>query len=508
MSHYQFSQKASSQPRAEKVSGTTLAPAAPANLDAFPLDDLPPALHASIAEVHARTQAPIPMIVASALGALSLAQQGRLNVKSPLGHLTPTSLYLVTLADLGLKKTGCDQYFMQGIHEVHHRLQAEDQITYDQYVKSQTAWKKSRRNEKQQRAAALANDPCTPELVVQKPVRPPQIKMISSDVNPATIRKNLQARCPFSSLMSNYADMVFKSKSTSEFTLFNTLWDGRPAGNAPKSKDAIKVKNARFTLSLTTQPETLVGFLKIRQGEAQPNELLARSLVCWPTPIPGWPAYAGEIHADSAIQHLQSQLAGWIEESWQRFQKGRPLDTVACTALAASEWQDFIRVTEQASAPGRAFRDIAAAAAAAAAKAGDNTLRLAALFSQFKENSRLIEASTMRQAIRVMIWYLGEYKRLFGQKTVLTGTGLDMQRMRDHLRQKCHFHKTPILPRTLANYRSSSTPPLRADIETILSWLKESGEIVEGEYGDQRECFIACNFVDPQASMQLTGSRT
>lgn len=478
-----------------------LAPTVPTNLDGFPLDALPQALHDSIAEVHAKTQAPIPMIVASALGALSLALQGCLNVKSPLGHLTPTSLYFVTLADSAQQKTECDRYFMHGIHDVHHRLHAEDKITCDQYVKAQTAWKKSRQNEKHQRAAYLINDPCTPEMVVQKPVRPPQINMIASDINPAAIRKNIQERCPFSSLLSNNADMVFKSKSTSGFTLFNTLWGGRCAEDAPKSRTA--VKDARFTLSLTIKPDTLVDFLKVGLGEEHPNELLARSLVCWPTQVPKRLASTGEVHAESAVQHLQSQLADCIEESWQRFQKIQPLDTAVCTDLAASEWQDFIHVTEHASAPGSEFHGIAAAVA----KSGDNALRLAALFSQFQADPRLIEASTMRQAVRVMTWYLREYKRLFGWKTVLTNTGLDMHRMREHLRQKCLFHGTSILRKTSANYIPSTTR-LRSDIETVLSWLKASGEIVEGNYGDQRECFIACNFVDPQAGKQLTGSRT
>lgn len=478
-----------------------LAPTVPTNLDGFPLDALPQALHDSIAEVHAKTQAPIPMIVASAFGALSLAMQGCLNVKSPLGHLTPTSLYVVTLADSAQQKTECDRYFMHGIHDVHHRLHAEDKITCDQYVKAQTAWKKSRQNEKHQRAAHLTNDPCTPEMVVQKPVRPPQINMIASDINPAAIRKNIQERCPFSSLMSNNADMVFKGKSTSGFALFNTLWDGRCAEDAPKSRTS--AKDARFTLSLTIQPDTLVDFLKVHRGEEQPNELLAKSLVCWPTQVSGCLTSTGDISADSAIQYLQSQLAGYVEESWQRFKKIQPLDTMVCTDLAASEWQDFVRVTNVASAPRNEYHDIPAAVA----KSGDNTLRLAALFSQFQKDSCLIEASTMRQAISVMTWYIREHKRLFGCETVLTDTGLDMHRMREHLRQKCLFHGTSILNKTSAKYISSTTR-LRAPTETVLKWLQASGEIVEENYGDQRECFIACNFVSPQASKKLAGSRT
>lgn len=497
MNRVPVSLKNLTQPRSQQSHELGQVQAVPENIDRFPLNDLPPALHASIVEAHAMTQAPIPLIVSSALGALSLAQQGRLNVKSPLGHLTPTSLYLITLSDSASSKTYCDEYFMGLMNEVHHRLQAEDQINYSQYIKAQTAWKKNRQNEKKQRTAHT----CTPETGIQKPVRPPQIKMITSDVNPASIRKNIQERCPFSSLMSNHADLLFKGKSISGFTLFNALWNGKCAEDAKKSRAAVKA--ARFTLSLTIQPDTLVDFLKVQQGEEQSNELLAKSLVCWPTQVPVCSVPTREVHAVSAIQHLQSQLASWVEESWQRFQKNQPLDTVVCTDLAASEWQNFIRVIEQASAPGRASYDIAAAAA----KAGDNTLRLAALFSQFQEDSRLIEASTMQQAIRVMTWYLSEYKRLFGGKTVLTDTGLDMQRVREHLRQKCLFHETFCLRKTSAS-QISSTIRLRANINTILGWLKESGEIVEVKYGDQYECFIACNFLNPKATKELAGSCT
>ena len=467
------------------------------NPDGFPLEDLPPALRDSVVDVHLRTQAPIAVTVASALGALSLALQGRVNVQTPSGILLPTSLNLITLTEATIQKTACDRYFMRGINEVHARLLEKSQVTYDRYVKDHTAWKNRRRTVKQQRSDPTAGEPYPPELIEQPPVRPSRIKMISADVTAASIRKNLREHCPFSSLMSNEADLVFKGESASEFAFFNTLWDGKPADQNLRSRHALKVNNARFTLSLTTEPDTLAEFLKRHPDEAQSDGLLARSLMCWPTPTTGWSVNVHPDKASVAIENLQSQLAHWVEESWHRFQERQPLNTVTCTRLAAGEIQSFIQEVNKAMAPERAYGDIAAAAA----KAVNNTLRLAALFSQLRNDTDGIIALNVRQAISVMKWYLEEYKRLFGQGAILTETHLDLQRMRAYLQKVCRIKNTRMLSKAFVLNDAPLTLRLKESVEAILDRLAASGEIVESMR--RHEHIITCNFVASQARTQL-----
>ena len=53
--------------------------------DSYPVDLFPQAIRAAIVEVQKNTGAPWPLVANSALGALSVAAQGRFNVERPGG---------------------------------------------------------------------------------------------------------------------------------------------------------------------------------------------------------------------------------------------------------------------------------------------------------------------------------------------------------------------------------------------------------------------------------------
>ena len=83
----------------------------------YPIEALPPVLRDAVEEVQSFVQAPLSMIATSAFGALSLCVQGRADVRRA-GTLTgPTSLFTLTIADSGERKSTVDKYFTDGIRE-------------------------------------------------------------------------------------------------------------------------------------------------------------------------------------------------------------------------------------------------------------------------------------------------------------------------------------------------------------------------------------------------------
>jgi len=81
----------------------------------YPVEALGPLREAAEA-IHDMTQAPIAIAAQAVLGVASLAAQALANVETLHGS-APCSLYLLTIAESGERKTTCDRLAMKPIHD-------------------------------------------------------------------------------------------------------------------------------------------------------------------------------------------------------------------------------------------------------------------------------------------------------------------------------------------------------------------------------------------------------
>ena len=81
----------------------------------YPTDALGP-LENVVAAVHDKTQAPVAIAAQSALSTASLAVQGFADVETLAGQ-SPCSLFCLTIAQSGERKTGCDKLLMKAVRE-------------------------------------------------------------------------------------------------------------------------------------------------------------------------------------------------------------------------------------------------------------------------------------------------------------------------------------------------------------------------------------------------------
>jgi len=89
----------------------------------YPVHALGPLVEA-VEAVADKTQAPVAIAGQSALSVASLAVQGLANVET-LGGPAPASLFCLTIARSGERKSGCDKLLMAGLRE-HESQQAQD----------------------------------------------------------------------------------------------------------------------------------------------------------------------------------------------------------------------------------------------------------------------------------------------------------------------------------------------------------------------------------------------
>ncbi|MGZ8927658.1 MAG: DUF3987 domain-containing protein [Methylobacter sp.] len=83
----------------------------------YPLDALPDMIREAVEEVAKFVKAPLPLVAGSALGALSLVIQAHVDIKRAERLTGPCSLFLLSLADSGERKTTCDGFFTAAIRQ-------------------------------------------------------------------------------------------------------------------------------------------------------------------------------------------------------------------------------------------------------------------------------------------------------------------------------------------------------------------------------------------------------
>lgn len=92
----------------------TWGPAKPLRTDSrplpYPIHELPALVRNAIEEVAEATQSPLALIAASALTAVSAAVQGLVSVERDEGLRGPASLFFLTLAASGERKTSSDKF--------------------------------------------------------------------------------------------------------------------------------------------------------------------------------------------------------------------------------------------------------------------------------------------------------------------------------------------------------------------------------------------------------------
>lgn len=99
----------------------------PFSLPPFPIDALPPTIRAAVEEAILSIEAPAALIASSALAAASLATQTQFNVERDTGLDGPISLYFITIAESGERKSAVDRIFFRAAREFEniYELEAE-----------------------------------------------------------------------------------------------------------------------------------------------------------------------------------------------------------------------------------------------------------------------------------------------------------------------------------------------------------------------------------------------
>lgn len=433
----------------------------------YPLDALPGAIRAAVEEVQDFVKAPLPMVACSALAALSIAAQPHIDVQRANRLEGPTSLYLLTVADSGERKSTLDSFFAAPIREWETAEAARMAPDVRAFEADTAIWTAKRDGLREAIKAAAKQGKASTDLEADlhemersKPEAPKVPKVLRQDDTPEKLAWMLATEWPSAAVVSSEAGLVLGAHGMGRESIMrnlaqlNVLWDGGTLSIGRRTSESFTVRGARLTVALQIQEPTLRTFFDGSRGLARGTGFLARFLVCWPTSTQGgrmfteapecWPALSAfhrhveallntpaPLDDDGALKPAMLTLSPEAKAVWVAYH-----DTIEVQLREGGDLADV--------------RDVAS-------KTADNAARLAALLHVVERGTGgQIQADTMTAAARIAAWHLSEAQRFFGE-IALPEQQADALRLERFLIDWCRREHTESVPRREAQ----RTGPIR-----------------------------------------------
>jgi putative DNA primase/helicase len=392
----------------------------------YPLDALPDTIRGAVEEVLGFAKAPVPLVASSALASLSVAIQAHVDIQRAEKLIGPTSLFLLTIADSGERKSTCDGFFSKPIHDYQQEQAELAKPLLRDHAAALSAWNAEREgllsaikdaSKKGKPTADLRDDLTQLEYDKPESIRVP--KLIHGDETPEHLAYMLANEWPSGGILSSEAGVVFGAHGMGKDTIMrylalqNILWDGGMLSVGRRTSESFIVQGARLTVALQVQEATLRTFFD-RSGElARGTGFLARFLVAWPTSTQGYRPFTEAPKSWPALETFRRRLTEILNIQAPLDEEGilKPA-LLIFTPEAKALWITFHDRVESELRSGSALYDVRDVAS----KSADNAARLAALLHVFEyglEGS--IGSDSFERASRIISWHLHEARRFFGE---------------------------------------------------------------------------------------------
>lgn len=389
----------------------------------YPIEALGP-LQSAAEAIQMHTRAPVDICAQAVLGAVALATQGHADVVLPSGQVRPTSLYLMTVAASGERKSAVDSLALGAIYDREAKLRETYRTEKAEFDMASRVWEarnaqamgKLKSTSQRGRDAAVSAEadlravgaapepPLTPLLVCPDPTFEGYCKLTATG-HPALGLFSAEGGA-FIGGFGMSPDHKLKTAAG-----ISSIWDGDPIKRVRAGEGSSVLAGRRLSMHLMAQPEVasqmLADDLLMGQG------LLSRILVVAPPSAAGTRFFSDPPNAArEALQRYRDDMASMI---------GAPLPLKAgtrnelspralrMTADAARVWIGFHDHIEEHLHDGAAY----APAAGFANKAAEHAARLAAQQILWIDSQAVeITAAAMARAVMLAQHYLGECLRL------------------------------------------------------------------------------------------------
>ena len=379
------------------------------------------------------TEAPIAMCAASVLAAASLAVQGTRDVQTLNGR-APVSLFLLTVAESGERKSTADRLAMKGVRDYETELRLNYDLEYGAWRDAHDLWKSARARIIGDKKADSASKRADLKALGQEPPAPLKPHIVASTPTIEGIVKHLPELRPSLGIMSEEGGAMIGGHSMKAENRLATcanlsaMWDGSQLDRWRAGDGVAAYTGRRFAAHLLVQPIAAQELLSDPTANGQ--GLLARFLTCRP------PSRIGtrlrmeqDPNAETRIAEFATNIKAILSRDLP-LSEGHRNELVPPLLARADDAREvlveFARHVEEAQAQGGLFEGIRAFAS----KTAEHAARLAAVLTIYADpDAPEVTGETMAGAVELATFYLNEAARL-SDATIVPSEVADAERMR------------------------------------------------------------------------------
>lgn len=383
----------------------------------FPVHALGP-LRAAVEAVQGLTLAPVAIPAASALAVASLAVQGHVDVET-LGGVRPVSLYALTIAQSGERKSSCDAPLMAALRAFEKdeaRARRDDMASWEN---AHALWKgerdrilaEAKKGKGEKRTAAEADL----DALGREPAAPPSADRTVTEPTYEGLTRKFAEGMPTLGIFSDEGGQFLggfaMASENRQKTLaaLNDLWQGNPIRRTRQGEGSFTLYGRRLAMHLMVQPGVARSFMA--DPMAADTGFLPRFLICEPPSTIGT-RLQSQVRQDTvALPAFAARLRAVLDRPMPMDPETRELDPriMPLTPVARAMLVQFSDAVEAAQAPGGEYAGVTGYAS----KAAEQAARIAGVLTAWADlDAPEVTGETMADAITLAGFYLSEAARL------------------------------------------------------------------------------------------------
>ncbi|CAJ3747326.1 Uncharacterised protein [Burkholderia pseudomallei] len=494
--------------------------------ETYPWEALPQTIRGAVIEICRNDSLSVPIAAQAVLSAVSLACQDLIWVDRRIatGHKSVCSLFLLTVADTGARKSSADRLVVKPIEAYDLARRAVFEADTTAYELDQAASRRKIRElekaegqllrrskmlsvsedpeaESLAKKAADKADGVTQELAeLDRRVserRPPRLqRVLYSKIPIRQLKQSLAQNWPAAGLFSDEAAGILNSKGESDMASLDRLWDGGSIDVVGRTKqESFFVHDPRLTLSLMVQPVVFDRFVERKGDLAKGIGLMSRVLLSRPdTPYGTRIFKRPEDRSTVWVDRLNKRVQELLSHSHTNIENREAnRKTLYFEPDAQKFWEEMYNAVERNMAAKGKFeheREFAN-------RFAEHVARLSALFHFFERGDignqigtdMAIPKSTVEAALSIVDWYLNEFKRVFNQEARMREMAEYVLSKFKGLLERANGGSLENLPNDRTVIRSVPVQDLRAycskyelkkieNFRPVLDWLYARGNVV------------------------------
>ncbi len=394
---------------------------------AYPVEALGALLGGAVMATSSLAFVPHSMAAQSILAACALAVQPHFNIKLPTGQERPTTLFLVSVAESGDRKSTSDDEAMSPIREYERELEEIHQREVANAALQQSAWDEAKKAATQ-RAKTRGRDALEEAYreLGPRPEGPTEPTIIVRTGSTQGLLKRINFTRPSLGLMSDEGGSWLGGFGMTEDNRLMTIstlsdfWDGKTIQTMTSGEGFMALRGRRLAFHLMIQP-ILAGRL-LGNAEAQGQGFLSRLLVSQPESLAGTRLVVVDappnIEAINQLQAYKERLSRVIRATLP-VEPGTNILQPRCLTMSRQAqlmWWEFYNSIESRLGADGDLQSVKGFVG----KLPEMAARIAANLLAFERgmSAEELDAETLARGIAIAQFYLSEALRLFGAQTV------------------------------------------------------------------------------------------